>query len=445
MFELIKKQGKSGVVVLYGAGNNAKKSIDFMKCEGYADIVCFTDSNADLHYTTLFGYDILPLPVVLKKYNSDSLFFYVTPDGTAKKEIYETLCKAAVEDQQILNCQEWEYKRGCTLLEELCTVSERYLRLCYNYFIHTADEYSMDDYVVYGDPYSEETISAFMRFRQERAKMIAHNFPSPCNECQYIETKVFLRENKIRIVNTQISVSCNLKCVYCTIHDKNPTKENAQKAQHFLVGTFINSLKSAHAMSDKIFLDISSGEFAILTEQQKDDILAVCESYVDRGQILTNAVQYDSKLEYALCKYRDIGMYTVVSLDAGTPETYHAVKGADMFRTVCVNIKRYIKQGCLVRLKYVFLPQNSNKADIDGFINFCLDVKKETGEVLGIALSRDFAAYGDDLGEMLNSIAEMYSRLNSLGFLTYIMEATFTEEQRCQISTMADSYTPPGE
>jgi len=439
MLKPVTNNEHNSAVVLYGAGNNAGKSIELLKSEGYTNILCFTDTNINLHFNTLLGYDILPLHNILKKNELDNLFFYVTPDGEAKKEIYEALRKSAVEDRQIINCQEWEYKRGCTFLENLCVVSERYLRLCYIFYANTACKYSVDDYVVYGNPYDEETISAFMRFRNERARNIALNLPSPCNDCQFIETKTFLREKKIRYVNTIISNPCNLKCIYCVIHDKNPTEENVHLACKFYIGTFIKSLQKANAIPDRIFLDIAAGEYSLLTEQQKDDILSVSESFVGAGQILTNAVQYDLKLEYTLRNNRHIDLHTVVSLDAGTPETYHAVKGVDVYETVCKNVKRYVTQGCGVMLKYVFLPQNSNKKDVDGFINFCMEVQKISKETLVIILTRDLGYYGADLGEMIYFISEMYSRLKSLGFLIQVQKWSFTIEQCDQILALADT------
>jgi len=437
----IVEQKSTGTVVLCGAGNNARKSLDFLKSKGCTKILCFTDKNVRLHFNTLLGYEILPLDTILKQYHLNDLFFYVTPDGLAKKEIYETLRKSAVSDQQILNCREWEYKRGCALLEDVCVVGDNYLRLCYVYFAITSAKYNLNDYIIFGNIYEEKTISDFIDFRNERAKNVALNLPSPCNDCQFIETKAYHREKKIRYLNTIISNPCNLNCIYCVIHDKNPNEENVRLARNFIMSTFIKCLQKTNVLSDKIFLDISAGEYSLLTEIQKDDILYVCESYVEGGQLLTNAVQYDSKLEYTLRKYRHIGIYTVISLDAGTPETYHAVKGANVFKNVCQNIKDYVKNDCEVRLKYNFLPQNSTKSDVDGFVKFCIEVQKISKKMLVVALSRDFGAYRDDLGEMLYFIVEMHSRLNKSGIFSQILKDAFTVKQYDQIVTLADLHT----
>ena len=64
-----------------------------------------------------------------------------------------------------------------------------------------------------------------------------------------------------------------------------------------------------------------------------------------------------------------------VSIDAGTRETFHKIKGVDGFERVCENLQEYHKAGC-VTLKYIFLPGiNDKKEDIDGFVDLCIELK----------------------------------------------------------------------
>ena len=64
------------------------------------------------------------------------------------------------------------------------------------------------------------------------------------------------------------------------------------------------------------------------------------------------------------------------SIDAGTRETYHKVKGLDAFDKVRENLQKYgLRNLDSFILKYIFLEGlNDNKADVDGFIDFCKDV-----------------------------------------------------------------------
>lgn len=69
-------------------------------------------------------------------------------------------------------------------------------------------------------------------------------------------------------------------------------------------------------------------------------------------------------------------MLLICSVDSGTPETYHKIKGVDGFARVKQNLSRYAQASLgIVALKYIFVPGlNDTLNDVDGFVKLCVDV-----------------------------------------------------------------------
>lgn len=88
----------------------------------------------------------------------------------------------------------------------------------------------------------------------------------------------------------------------------------------------------------------------------------------------------------------------LTSLDAGTRETYKAIKRVDCFDKVIENLKRYPVKDVDFKLKYIFLDGvNDNETDVDGFYDIVKDVGCRT-----IVLSSDSCKpYTDKIKELV--------------------------------------------
>ena len=87
----------------------------------------------------------------------------------------------------------------------------------------------------------------------------------------------------------------------------------------------------------------------------------------------------------ALAKRDDFSVQ--ISVDSGTPETYRKVKGQSGFEAVWNTIKDYCTTGGRVFAKYIIFSYNSEKKEIDAFIEQCV----KTG-VNNISISAEAAA-----------------------------------------------------
>ncbi|MBL9135503.1 MAG: radical SAM protein, partial [Verrucomicrobiales bacterium] len=84
-----------------------------------------------------------------------------------------------------------------------------------------------------------------------------------------------------------------------------------------------------------------------------------------RHQIYTNAVRTSPPLVAALNARR---VMAVCSMDAGTRKTYAKVKGRDLFDRVVETCTNYAATGGDFSLKYICLNNNSDREDLDGFL-----------------------------------------------------------------------------
>ena len=71
---------------------------------------------------------------------------------------------------------------------------------------------------------------------------------------------------------------------------------------------------------------------------------------------------------------RKDGSFLNVSVDAGTRETYREVKGLDAYDRVLSHIRRYAQEGAVIEIKYILMPENCDRENIDGFLAFCKEI-----------------------------------------------------------------------
>lgn len=194
-----------------------------------------------------------------------------------------------------------------------------------------------------------------------------------CTSCNRLQEGEWFREKKIRQVNFSLDYACNLKCKYCDKWEKKYTNKKQRE-----ISEIMKELEKCEQVKIMYPILYSSGEISILSK--RDDILESLNKY--DICIFSNATKYqDAILEKLLNSFSCL----VVSLDCGTRETYKKIKGADLFETVCNNIKMYSEKGAQVVLKYIIMENNNNKDDLDGFFQVC----QESG-IDNVIISKDF-------------------------------------------------------
>lgn len=185
-----------------------------------------------------------------------------------------------------------------------------------------------------------------------------------CRGCEKLVKLPFQEwdENQIKVKNIIWNHfrSCNSHCVYCD--------ETHYFKKFYEPIDIVDRLDQERVIADQVSISFGGGEPTLL-DNLKD--------YIELGirkkwpQILnTSGLLNREYIKTALAERDDFSVQ--ISVDSGTPETYRKVKGQSGFEVVWNTIKDYCTTGGRVFAKYIIFSYNSEKKEIDAFIEQCV-------------------------------------------------------------------------
>jgi sulfatase maturation enzyme AslB (radical SAM superfamily) len=203
-------------------------------------------------------------------------------------------------------------------------------------------------------------IEAFNRsFRDIVLQNISHTGGCVgCPSLKYGSPDIFRKG--LSNVNIAISNKCQLRCKYCYIIDRQLTG-NDEKPYPAL--PILNDLYSYGLLKADAYVNMSGGEPTIY--KYFEETMNFCIENDISSKILTNAVTFSDITADLLTS--DKRSMVIISPDAGTPETYKIVKGADCYDRVWENIRIYSQCGN-VTLKYIITQDNMKAVELDAFM-----------------------------------------------------------------------------
>lgn len=223
----------------------------------------------------------------------------------------------------------------------------------------------------------ENTDTFLERFFSLKQKIIMQNKSggkTNCVNCPYLRYDYWPEEKIIKILNFSLDHSCNLKCEYCYKQQSGYVRPSVQPD----ITEIIRALLNSKYVKVGVPIYYSCGEICI--QPNADEIIDLLKPF--EVTFYTNATKYNAKLHEIIKKPKSCA---IISLDAGTSDTYKMIKGKDLFDAVCDNIRRYSSNDGHVILKFIINEKNSNKEDINGFIKICKYLK-----IKNIRISRDW-------------------------------------------------------
>lgn len=181
--------------------------------------------------------------------------------------------------------------------------------------------------------------------------------------------------SKISVLAISPNWPCQLSCTYCdvpgNIREISSHREIVKRSMNFNIPAFIELLEKRKLLQLAEPIQLSGGEITILPN--RGEVLTALSKYP--LQIFSNAIIYDEQIAKLIA--RSDGSFLNVSIDAGTPETYHAIKGLDVFQKVSETLRRYAENGGHIQPKYILLQENCDQEDLDGFLNLCVEIHSE--------------------------------------------------------------------
>jgi molybdenum cofactor biosynthesis enzyme MoaA len=180
-----------------------------------------------------------------------------------------------------------------------------------------------------------------------------------CRGCSFLKKRNWKpRKYLFDRLNFSHFYKCNLKCVYCYTTQPGYAHFNEIKLLPSLSMMIKESILDPHSM-----IIWGGGEPTILSEF--DSIFSLLGNYGVCQTLNTNG----TILSEAILKWLPLGRFKIViSIDAGTAETYQKIKGVNAFEKVWAHTKQYAAAGKQrVFVKYIFL--NINCGEINLFVD----------------------------------------------------------------------------
>ena len=354
--ERLAKQIKAGNdVIIYGAGMEGENLVFSLKENFSAEPVCFCDGDQAKWHQKLLHIEILSIDEALDSY--PEAFIYISSSLHKHQIIGYLTEQKGINPQQIINYERVEKRKSCALLETQMVVMNHKLQFCCSDFgkkTSPALEFNGN---------YRFSIKKFLDLRNDFIDRISHSLPTSCDGCPCIEETYYAVDKRIEELAFSENGVCNLSCCYC----ESIAKCNKQVTTDIQLQDVLDNLIKQKCINESLRVDVACGEISV--HPQKSEIYKTLFGYT--GEVLTNSVLYDNELASLLYN----GYTIMVSVDAGTAETYLKVKGKNVFDTVRKNLKKYYQNGN-VQLKFIFLPGvNDNVQDINGFLELCKEIK----------------------------------------------------------------------
>ncbi len=214
-------------------------------------------------------------------------------------------------------------------------------------------------------PVDDFNLDALPKLRDDVRARIAAGEASCCS-CPKLETRDWQPSGLVEEINVHNFTKCNLRCVYCFTTLEDQATIRSQWDSRYRASDVVKKIIGAGLLSKSARVYWTGGEPTLAAEF--DEIIELVTSYGAFSSVFSNCVRYSPGLAAAIERHPDL-VSVLCSVDAGTPETYERIKGADVFEKVWDVVGRYNRSRPAVHAKYIFVDSfNSGEADIRGFV-----------------------------------------------------------------------------
>ena len=238
-----------------------------------------------------------------------------------------------------------------------------------------------------------------------------------CIDCPFLKEGPWHNSKRqIKYLYLSHWLTCNSKCIYCY---------TAQHPELLVTGKQYRLLPQLQDMHKKGILtndaevSFGGGEPTLLDEFE-NIMTYLLDNYFWGIRVHTSGILYSPSIARAINEIRG---YVVVSVDAGTAETYEKIKKVPCYDKVRDNIRRYALQTnflgrFLVGAKFIIIPGiNDTKEEIEkwllankeaGLYTTVIDIEDIPKHILNLI------KYAKKRSKQLGTNFELYERLQNL-------------------------------
>ena len=248
---------------------------------------------------------------------------------------------------------------------------------------------------------------------------------SVCSGCDFYKKMVvppIEKEGNIKLLSINNFTICNSNCVYCNCIDKK--LDNAYELL-----PIINRFLEYKLINKETMVNWGGGEPVICSEFDK------CASFLIEKGIRQNINSSGIKFSDFILEGMKRNLITIqISPDAGTPETYSAIKRQNGFYKVWDTINKYAKYNDNLVVKYIIFSMNSNENDIREFMRRCIDanIKKIVIDAEHFSSHGDSSKFGP-ISEQEIKMAILLKHLAIENSIEYSLTHQWTKDKKEQI------------
>jgi sulfatase maturation enzyme AslB (radical SAM superfamily) len=241
--------------------------------------------------------------------------------------------------------------KSCAWIEEKAFVDGRTAKMC---CIRNMGNDIVPTLFEIGDPRE----AAQKLLENKRSLRIANQTDkSPCHGCFLLKEQEWQARDYLSGIAISGFMHCNLACTYCVTYHYDPTDRGVPTLETLRAWHDIGMIRSGSC------IEFGGGEPTL--HREFDQIAAFAFERGIKMRVYTNAVGVSKSLLEGLRK----GLaHLVISVDAGTPETYRRIKKKDVLHRVWDSIKTYAAIAPdEVLVKYIVMDSNRSKSELDAF------------------------------------------------------------------------------
>lgn len=303
---------------------------------------------------------------------------------------------------QILLRQSW----SCYDLHHALFLAPDEIRTCCKRYFHRG-QMKGDVVLLHGsdDASFRFSYQDVLQAKQRLHRDINRNSAPDCEGCPFLSFADWGEPlaGGVKYLSMEYHSVCNMRCTYCS-----PTYYSGQKARYD-VAHVTASLADSGALAQCEYVVWGGGEptldkqFEPLAQQLAAAVPAT------RQRVISNATKYLPSLAQMMADDR---AFIVTSLDAGTEDTFQAVRKFSGMDRVLAHLQRYVAASSANTLiKYIALDNNLAASELDAFAS-----AMQHWQLLAanFQLSCDFRSEKLSRDEVV-AIASLYHRLHTLG------------------------------
>ena len=390
-------------IIFYGAGDYARRNLHMWVSNGLVP-VCFADIDPNKHYTDLVSaedeslkYEILPLDKAIGRHEEYEI--YVTLAHENLLGATKWLIDNGIPRKKIKYADPFEYRKGCNMLG-------RYIQFRANFFYGCCSQMYREK--ITRQATAGEDIQRHKEYCEDLVERLRTGQRTGCDNCPELREDIWEVNPKLWCIQLATGFSdarCNLNCDFCA--DKDYLVNRNEHNQHSVIETFRGLIE---CKLENVEIELAAGEISV--SPYRDSVINLIRETGTPVQIFTNAALHNQDIADLMQQ----GLVSlVVSIDAGTKETYKRLKGVDAFEKVKENLGMYASTGGQIEVKYIILDGiNDNVTDIDGFAELAAGLRAT------VVISADSTVTNNRLSEnTMKMLLRLIQRIRKEGLMIY--------------------------